>query len=135
MTARRGSLRYKIVRLSRMRDTAVAKHAKRFKSARIAAAIASRALMVLVAAFISVTIAAQVWHAAARNVALHRQIVATEDANAKLQAENGRLAQRITLLHEPEYLVPLIHEQLGLTKPNEVFIEVAPATPAPNPQP
>jgi cell division protein FtsB len=78
-----------------------------------------------------VTIGAQVWRVAVRNVALHGQIADVEQQNAALQSENGKLAARVTHLHDPEFLVPLIHEQLGLTKPNEVFIEVAPATPAP----
>jgi cell division protein FtsB len=134
MTARRGSLRHKIVRLKRVRAARPGSSARRFRLARVAA-VAGRIAIVLAAGFVSVTITAQVWRAASRNVALHRQIVATESTNAQLQAENDRLARRVTLLHDPEYLVPLIHEQLGLTKPNEVFIEVAPPTPAPNPQP
>jgi cell division protein FtsB len=134
MTARRGSLRHKIVCLKRVRAARPGSGARRFGLARVAA-VAGRIAIVLAAGFVSVTVAAQVWHAASRNVALHRQIVATESTNAQLQTENDRLTRRVTLLHDPEYLVPLIHEQLGLTKPNEVFIEVAPATPAPNPQP
>jgi len=35
------------------------------------------------------------------------------------------------LLHDPDYLVPLIHEQLGLVKPHEVFIVVSPSAAAP----
>lgn len=71
------------------------------------------------------------WHVAMRNIALHQQIAQVEDENAAMEAQNEKLAVRVGHLHDPEYLVPLIHEQLGLTKPNEVFIEVAPSTPAP----
>jgi cell division protein FtsB len=134
MTARRGSLGYKIVRLSRVRK-AGGLGVKRLRSARLAAAVAGRALMLLAAIFVSLTIGTQVWQVATRNVALHQQILQTEGANAHLQVDNEKLAERVTHLRDPEYLVPLIHEQLGLTKPNEVFIEVAPSTPAPPAQP
>ncbi len=87
--------------------------------------------MLVAALFISVTAGAQVWHVAMRNVALHQQISQVEGENATLQAQNDKLVARVGHLHDPEYLVPLIHEQLGLAKPNEVFIEVAPSTPAP----
>jgi len=130
MTARRGSLQYKIVRLSRARQAAGSGPA-RMRWLRSAATVAGRVLVVLAALFVSATVGAQVWRVAIRNVALHRQIADVEGQNAALQTENGKLAVRVNHLHDPEFLVPLIHEQLGLTKPNEVFIEVAPATPAP----
>jgi cell division protein FtsB len=129
MTARRGSLRHKIVRLARVRSASA--NAGHLRIARIAAAIAGRGLVALVALFVSVTVATQVYHVAVRNVALRQQIAQVEGDNARLAAENQKLATRVVHLADPEYLVPLIHEQLGLTKPNEVFIEVAPSTPAP----
>jgi cell division protein FtsB len=129
MTARRGSFRYKIVRLARARNASGAP--SRLRAARVAAAIAGRGLVALVALFVSATIAAQVYHVAVRNIALRQQIQQVDDDNARLAAENEKLAARVVHLQDPEYLVPLIHEQLGLTKPNEVFIEVAPSTPAP----
>lgn len=132
MTARRGSLRYKVVRLTRAR--AASGSSSRMRAARIAATVAGRGLLVLVALFVSVTIAAQVYRVAVRNVALRGQIAQVEDQNQRLGAENQKLALRVVHLQDPEYLVPLIHEQLGLTKPNEVFIEVAPSTPAPQAQ-
>lgn len=131
MTARRGSLQHKIVRLTRARTNRAGGASKHLRSARVAALIAGRGLMLVAALFISATIGAQVWHVAARNVALHDQIAQIELENLTLAAQNEKLAARVTHLHDPEYLVPLIHEQLGLTKPNEVFIEVAPSTPAP----
>jgi cell division protein FtsB len=129
MTARRGSFRYKIVRLARVRNAPAS--AKRLRIARVAAAVAGRGLVALVALFISITVASQVYHVAVRNIALRQQIAQVEGDNARLAEENQKLALRVVHLQDPEYLVPLIHEQLGLTKPNEVFIEVAPSTPAP----
>lgn len=131
MTARRGSLRHKIVRLAQARSNRAGQTSKHLRSARLAAVVAGRGLMLVAALFVSVTAGAQVWHVAMRNIALHQQIAQVEDENAAMEAQNEKLAVRVGHLHDPEYLVPLIHEQLGLTKPNEVFIEVAPSTPAP----
>ncbi|HXW51980.1 MAG TPA: septum formation initiator family protein [Candidatus Acidoferrales bacterium] len=117
------------MRLARARAASGSSH--RLRVARIAAAIAGRVLLVLVALFVSATVGAQVYRVAVRNVALHEQIAQVESDNQKLAAENEKLALRVVHLQDPEFLVPLIHEQLGLTKPNEVFIEVAPSTPAP----
>jgi cell division protein FtsB len=80
---------------------------------------------------VSGTIGVQIWHAADRNVRLHDQITGVERSNATLQITNDKLATRVERLHDPEYLVPLIHEQLGLAKPHEIFIEVTQATPEP----
>lgn len=135
MTARRGSLGFKIVRLTRVRASSAGQASKRLRSARAAALAAGRGLMVVAALFISLTVGSQVWRVATRNIVLHQQIGQLEASNANLESQNGKLATRVARLHDPEYLVPLIHEQLGLTKPNEVFIEVAPSTPAPAAQP
>jgi cell division protein FtsB len=131
MTARRGSLHYKIVRLARVPRAQASPSSKRWRFARVAARIAGRSLLVLGVLFVSGTVAVQIWHAGARNLQLHQQIVQVESDNARLQGTNERLATRVERLHDPEYLVPLIHEQLGLAKPNEVFVQVTQATPAP----
>ena len=134
MTARRGSLHYKIVRLASARRARSLASSKRWRIARFAAGIAGRSFTALAIVFVSGTIAVQIYHASARNVALHQQIVQLERGNANLQVTNDKLTTRIVRLHDPEYLVPLIHEQLGLAKPNEVFVQVIQATPLPAPQ-
>ncbi len=88
-------------------------------------------LLVGAALFVSGTVAVQIWHVSTHNVQLHEQIGQVEVSNADLSAANAKLETRVTHLRDPEYLVPLIHEQLGLTKPHEVFVEVTQATPAP----
>ncbi len=133
MTPRRGSLHYKIVRLSRLPREGAAPTRKRSSLIRRAAAVAGRLLVLLAIVFASGTMAAQIWHVGERNLQLHDQIARAERANQDMQAINDRLATRVDRLRDPEYLVPLIHEQLGLVKPNEVFIETTPATPAPAP--
>ncbi|HEV2878139.1 MAG TPA: septum formation initiator family protein [Candidatus Eremiobacteraceae bacterium] len=130
MTARRGSLHYKIVRLARV-PRAQAGSPKRWRFLRIAARIAGRCVMALAVVFVSGTIAVQIWHVGERNVQLHQQIGQMERGNANLQVTNDKLRTRVDRLHDPEYLVPLIHEQLGLTKPHEIFVEVTQATPEP----
>ena len=128
MTARRGSLSYKIVRLARRRRSPEASGSRFLRRAGL---VAGRGIMLAALLCLSLTVGAQVWRVGMRNVALHQQIVQMDKDNANLQASNDELAVRVTRLHDPEYLVPLIHEQLGLTKPNEVFIEVTPPTPLP----
>jgi cell division protein FtsB len=131
MTARRGSLQYKIVRLARVPRAHADASPRRWRLARIAARVAGRSLMAIAVLFVSGTIGVQIWHAAERNVRLHDQITTVERGNATLQITNDKLATRVERLHDPEYLVPLIHEQLGLAKPHEIFIEVTQATPEP----
>jgi cell division protein FtsB len=130
MTARRGSLVHKITRLTRLprRD---GPPSRRRRFARIAATVAGRSLITLAVLLASGTVAIQVWHATARNMQLRQQIGQIEADNTSLTATNAKLEMRVTRLHDPEYLVPLIHEQLGLAKPHEVFVEVTQATPAP----
>jgi len=129
MTARRGSLAHKIVRLTRVphRD---GPPSRRRRFARIAATVAGRAFVTVAVLLVSGTVAVQVWHATARNVQLRQQIGQIEADNASLTATNAKLDTRVMRLHDPEYLVPLIHEQLGLAKPHEVFVEVTQATQA-----
>jgi cell division protein FtsB len=130
MTARRGSLHYKIVRLARVPRAADASP-KRRRLATIAARVAGRLLMAIAVLFVSGTIGVQIWHVSERNIRLHEQITTVERGNATLQITNDKLATRVERLHDPEYLVPLIHEQLGLAKPHEIFIQVTQATPEP----
>ena len=130
MTPRRGSLTHKIIRLTRASRERGA-DARRRRIVAVAATVAGRSLMVLAALFVSGTVAVQIWHAGVRNAELHQQIRDVEAQNAGLAAANAKLQTRIERLHDPEYLVPIIHEQLGLTKPHEVFIQVTQATPAP----
>jgi cell division protein FtsB len=130
MTPRRGSLTHKIVRLARARrEDGRASRGRRI--AAVTATIAGRSLAVLAVLFVSGTVAVQIWHAGSRNAELHQQIRQVEAQNADLTAANAKLQTRVVRLHDPEYLVPIIHEQLGLTKPHEVFIQVTQATPAP----
>ena len=73
----------------------------------------------------------QAWRIGAQSFDLHQQIVAVERHEGELTASAAALRTQIRDLQDPEYLVPLIHEQLGLVKPHEVFIMVR--TPAPSP--
>jgi cell division protein FtsB len=131
MTARRGSLRFKIKRIAAERVGTAANPARwrrrlvawtKFGSKLVVGA----AILALAGAF-----GAQTYRVAAENYRLHTQIDDVEKHNAALTADAVRLQKQIVLLHDPDYLVPLIHEQLGLVKPHEVFIIVAP-TPAPD---
>jgi len=83
------------------------------------------AAVVLVAASFSV----QAWRVSYQNYQLHKEIDAVEDQNRALAADAVKLRRDVTLSKNPEYLVPLIHEHLGLTKPHEVIIQIA--TPPP----
>ena len=130
MTPRRGSLHYKIVRLARVpRKAAPPSRLRRI--AALAATVAGRSLIALGVLFVSGTVAVQIWHAGVRNAQLHQQIVQIEADNADLRATDAKLETRVQRLHDPEYLVPIIHEQLGLTKPHEIFVQITQATPAP----
>lgn len=131
MTPRRGSLHYKIVHLARVPKAHAGTQSKRWRLAKLAAGVAGRSLVALAVLFVSGTIAVQIWHVGARSVQLRQQITQVELGNLGLQTTNDKLATRVERLRDPEYLVPLIHEQLGLAKPHEVFVEVTQATPAP----
>jgi hypothetical protein len=84
MTARRGSLGFKIVRLTRVRNSSAKQRSKHLRSARAAAIAAGRGLVVVAALFISLTIGSQVWRVATRNIALHKQIAKDEDSNREI---------------------------------------------------
>lgn len=88
-------------------------------------------MIVLAAVFVVGTFGVQIWRVGAENMRLHNAIANTEAQNEHLRATTQRLETRIQRLHNPDYLVPLIHEQLGQALPNEVFIEVQPAPTGP----
>jgi len=131
MTARRGSLRYKIVRLARTPRARDERIARGWRIAMRTLGLGGRVIVTLAIFAIVATLGVQVWRVGAQNVQLHRQIVRAERDNEALASASARLSDRISKLQNPEYLVPLIHEQLGLAKPNEIFIELQPP-PAPN---
>jgi len=129
MTARRGSFRFKVKRLAGER---FGKSASPVWRQRLIAWTRFASRLVVAAAVLSIAGAfgAQSYRVAAENYRLHKQIVNVERHNDALVADSARLQREIGLLQDPDYLVPLIHEQLGLVKPHEVFIIVAP-TPSP----
>ncbi len=88
---------------------------------------AGRAIAAIVVLLIAVSFGNQAWRIGYQNYQLHQQIAVMETQNRTLDAQAVTLRREILYSHNPEYLVPLIHEQLGLTKPNEVFIQIAPA--------
>jgi len=131
MTARRGSLRFKIKRIAAERVGSAAKPPRWRKRLILWTRLGSRlvvgaALLALAGAF-----GAQTYRIAAENYRLHVQIDDVEHRNTALSTDAVRMEKQIVLLHDPDYLVPLIHEQLGLVKPHEVFIVVAPASASP----
>ena len=129
MTARRGSLRFKVKRLARR---PIERAGSPVWQRRLTwwTRLASRLIVVGAIVMVAAAFGAQTFRVAAENYRLHKQIVAAERRNDALVADSARLQRDIVLLHDPDYLVPLIHEQLGLVKPHEVFIVVTP-TPAP----
>ncbi len=131
MTPRRGSLPYKIVRLAKVPRASAERSRKSWRIVRLVATVAGRSLLLLAALFVTGAVAVQIWHVSAHNVQLHQQIAQVEIDNANMQTANDKLSLRVERLHDPEYLVPLIHEQLGLVKPHEVLVQVTQASPAP----
>jgi len=127
MTVRRGSLGYKVARMARAPlGHGVAAQKLRRRVARWSV-IASRVLMWSAGAFFLFAVGSGFWRIGVENYRLHRQVDAVESHNSDLVANASRLRREVILLHDPDYLVPLIHEQLGLVKPHEVFIVVSPA--------
>ena len=125
MTVRRGSFGYKAVRLARAPI-----HAPWRAAVSRAGTMAVRGALIAGALLVMIACGLQAWRVGAESYRLHKQIVALEKRNADLAASSSALQKQIKALHDPEYLVPLIHEQLGLTKPHEVFIVVQ--TPPPS---
>jgi len=95
---------------------------------RLMAAV-GRTIALVAVVLVAASFSAQAWRVSYQNYQLHKQIDAIEDQNRALAADAAKLQRDVKLSKNPEYLVPLIHEHLGLTKPHEVIIQVA--TPAP----
>lgn len=131
MTARRGSFRFKVTRfarapLGRGRGAATWRY-QLIRWARIGSRVVAGAAVI----FLTAAFGAQMLRVGAEDYRLHKQIDAAERRSNDLVASSVKLEREITLLHDPDYLVPLIHEQLGLVKPHEVFIIISP-TPSPS---
>ena len=129
MTARRGSLRFKVKRFARAPLGRAGVSSKWYKGLGTATRLASRLVIGALVLALAGACGAQMWRVAAENYRLHKQIVTVEHHNEALVADTARLQREIVLLHDPDYLVPLIHEQLGLVKPHEVFIIISPTPP------
>ena len=128
MTARRGSIRFRVSRFARAPLKGALGSSSWKKRATTWTHIGSRVAIGAVALFVTGAFGAQMWHVGAENYRLHKQIDTVERRNDALSEQSNKLARQITLLHDPDYLVPLIHEQLGLVKPHEVFIEIQPTS-------
>jgi len=131
MTARRGSLRFKIKRIAAERVGTAAKPPRWRKRLILWTRLGSRLVVGAAVLALAGAFGAQTYRVAAENYRLHVQIDDVERRNTALSADAVRMQKQIVLLHDPDYLVPLIHEQLGLVKPHEVFIVVAPASASP----
>lgn len=129
MTARRGSLRFKIKRIAADRIGTAAQPPRWRKRLMLWTRLGSKLVVGAAVLALAGAFGAQTYRVAAENYRLHVQIDDVERRNAALTADAARLQKQIALLHDPDYLVPLIHEQLGLVKPHEVFIVVSPAQP------
>jgi len=131
MTARRGRLRFKIKRIAAERVGTAAKPPRWRKRLILWTRLGSRLVVGAAVLALACAFGAQTYRVAAENYRLHVQIDDVEHRNTALSADSVRMEKQIVLLHDPDYLVPLIHEQLGLVKPHEVFIVVAPASASP----
>ena len=131
MTARRGSLRFKIKRIAAERVGTAAKPPRWRKRLILWTRLGSRLVVGAAVLALAGAFGAQTYRVAAENYRLHVQVDDVEHRNTALSADAVRMQKQIVLLHDPDYLVPLIHEQLGLVKPHEVFIVVAPASASP----
>jgi cell division protein FtsB len=130
MTVRRGSLGFKALRL--VRAPLRASGGRWRTAASNFAVLSMRCAMGAVVVLILGASGVQAWRVGAQSYDLHKQIVAVERHEAELTTSAAALRTQIRDLHDPEYLVPLIHEQLGLVKPHEVFIVVRTQAPPPN---
>lgn len=130
MTARRGSLGFKVQRFAKAPFRNLSSSAVWRRRFERFVFFGSRLVVGAVLLLVLMGTGAQFWRIGEQNYRLHKQIASVEAHNAALVDEGARLSQEAVLLHDADYLVPLIHEQLGLTKPHEVFIIVA--TPAPS---
>ncbi|HLJ82820.1 MAG TPA: septum formation initiator family protein [Candidatus Eremiobacteraceae bacterium] len=127
---RRGSLGFKALRL--VRAPLRASGGRWREAVSNFAVISMRCAMAAVIVAVLGASGLQAWRVGAQSYDLHKQIVAVERHEAELTSSETALQTQIKDLHDPEYLVPLIHEQLGLVKPHEVFIVVRTQTPPAN---
>lgn len=125
---RRGSFGFKISRLA-SKPLGGGARKKRERAMVRVMSTAGRIVALLAVSLVVASFSAQAWRVAYQNYQLHKQIDVVEEQNGQFAAASVKLNRDIILSRDPEYLVPLIHEQLGLTKPHEVFIQIA--TPAP----
>jgi len=133
MTARRGSLRFKVARLAAGGSFSDGGRnaAGIYAWLQRATIVSGRLLACAAVALVVATFGAQAVRVAYANYQLREQILASENQNRSLAARIVTLRRQIMLSRNPEYLVPLVHEQLGLAKPREVFVRFAPiAAPA-----
>lgn len=131
MTARRGSLRFKVTRIAALRGADGSRRGASSPAAKWQRAmnLSGRVLAASVVTLAALTFAVQAWRIGYQNYQLHQQVVAVENENQALRRQSVTLRREIYLSRNPEYLVPLIHEQLGLAKPHEVFVRFAPMKP------
>jgi cell division protein FtsB len=132
MTARRGSIGFKVAKLARSHFRGGIRTAKWYRRLTRVMRAASTVLAASIVLLLTVSFGSQMWRVAALDYQLHQQTVHVEQRNASIERATNDTSRRIVLLHDADYLVPLIHEQLGLVKPHEVFIELRPAAPASN---
>jgi cell division protein FtsB len=123
---RRGSVGFAISRLAAKPFSGGSRKQRERTMLRLMSA-AGRAILLVTVLLIAASFSVQAWRIGYQNYQLHKQIDTIEQQNERLAADSVQLNRAIILSRDPEYLVPLIHEQLGLTKPGEVFIQVAPA--------
>jgi cell division protein FtsB len=125
---RRGSVGFAISRMASKPFGGSSRKQRERTMLRVMSA-AGRAIAFAAVLLIAASFSVQAWRVGYQNYQLHKQIDVVEQQNDRLAADSVQLRRDIILSRNPEYLVPLIHEQLGLTKPGEVFIQIA--TPAP----
>lgn len=123
---RRGSVGFAISRLAARPFSGGSRKQRERTMLRLMSA-AGRSIVLITVLLIAASFSVQAWRVGYQNYQLHKQIDMIEQQNDKLAADSVHLNRDIILSRNPEYLVPLIHEQLGLTKPGEVFIQIAPA--------
>ena len=123
-TVRRGSVGFTLHRLA-SRPLRGRTRKQRERSMLRVMSAAGRAIAAVTVLLIAASFSVQAWRIGYQNYQLHQQIDLIEEQIEKLAADSVHLRRDIILSRNPEYLVPLIHEQLGLTKSGEVFIQVA----------
>ena len=125
---RRGSLGFAIGRIARQPLSGRGRKRRERSMLRLMS-VAGRTIALAAIVLVATSFSIQAWRVSYQNYQLHKQIDMMEEQNRALAADAVKLQRDVKLSKNPEYLVPLIHEHLGLTKPHEVIIQVA--TPAP----